>query len=346
MSQFTPHGAAYAHFMGHLPRTPLATNHFRRDGLHKIRQDAALTSRYIQFDRPYQTAWLKTDLDYDQAAAAWVDYGLPRPHLCTVNPQNGHAQAAWAIAVPVVTSLNGRDGPIRFLADVEAGFTRILHADAAYTGLTGKNPLHPDWFTWVHDAPPYSLTDLAEALPYGVSRLKVKPAEYVGEGRNFTLFTNLRLWAYGLARAARDAGNYAAWQQAVHSEALRLNTFDAPLPLSEIRSTANSVAKWTWKNAHNLSVSKLGGMKRSSQKSWNREAISDEERTERRIQGARYTHAVRRNKTTDAITHAIGQLIAQGVQRPSASQVAKLSGVHRTTVARFLVSASHTGQGN
>lgn len=52
MSQFTPHGAAYAHFMGHLPRTPLATNHFRRDGLHKIRQDAALTSRYIQFDRP------------------------------------------------------------------------------------------------------------------------------------------------------------------------------------------------------------------------------------------------------------------------------------------------------
>uniref|UniRef100_UPI001555E025 primase C-terminal domain-containing protein n=1 Tax=Halomonas hibernica TaxID=2591147 RepID=UPI001555E025 len=64
-----------------------------------------------------------------------------------------------------------------------------------------------------------------------------------GLGRNCTLFEKLRQWAYKAIRQGwPDADR---WYEAVLTRARAYNDFDAPLPDSEVKATARSVAKWT-----------------------------------------------------------------------------------------------------
>jgi len=72
--------------------------------------------------------------------------------------------------------------------------------------------------------------------------------QQVGLGRNCTLFENLRRWAYREVLAYRLTSTYEAFKDGVLVQAMALNSFPSPLPQSEIRSTALSVAKWTWKH--------------------------------------------------------------------------------------------------
>lgn len=334
MIHTTPHGAAYAHFVGNLPYLPKATDDFTR-GLFARTPDKALECAYIQPDKPYACGWLKFDVDRIDACAAWIDQHMPRPHFTVGNPRNGHGHLAWGLKSPVVRSMNGRPAPLKLLTAVEAGVTRLIGADARYTGLTIKTPHHPQWFTQEYDGPLYDLTDLLDALPASVSTRKVERREYVGEGRNVDLFDTVRFWAYGHALDARNAGDYLRWQAAVLSHAQAHNTFAAPLPDREVQSVARSIAQWTWKHAHGLAGSKIGGAKRSKLKSWQRDEMSAQEARERMSQGAHRTHAVMRNRTFDAITDAIGQLAAQGNHTPTHRQLAESAGVSLSTVRRF-----------
>lgn len=342
----TPHGAAYTRFVSQLPRMPRATDDFQRHGLYRYPQADALASRYIQPDRPYAAAWLKLDVDRIEACAAWIDAGLPRPHLMMGNPSNGRGHLLWGLAAPVVTSLNGRATPVQFLAEIEAGYTRVIGADPAYSGHTIKTPHHPAWYTHEHDAPLYSLSDLAHALPASVSRRRIPRAEYAGHSRTLTLFDTLRYWAYGEATAARAAGSYDRWADAVHAHAYALNGFDAPLTISEVRSIARSVARWTWKHAHTLSAAKIGGLKRSRVKSHNRPEMTPQEARDRMTLSAERTNAIRRNHTFDAITAAIAELAGEGVTNPSAAQIAGRAGVSSRTVFSFRRAHRGTGGGN
>lgn len=323
---------------------PQATNDFRREGLYKHTQENALASRYIQPDRTYQAAWVKLDMDRAEACAAWIDQGMPRPHVMVGSNQSGRGHLLYGLKVPVVTSINGRLAPLKFMANVEAGFTRLMGADPAYGGHTVKTPLHPDWFTHLYDGPLYDLGDLINALPASISKRPIPRAEFVGVSRNIDLFDALRLWAYGEALGARRAGDYGRWEQEVARQAHDLNRFDVPLPLSEVRSTSRSVAAWTWRNAERLCGSVLGGIKRSRLRSWDRPEMTAQEARERMADGAERTHAVRRNRTFDAITGAIEELALQGITSPSPSQIAQLAGVSRHTVIRFR-QAQPLGQG-
>jgi hypothetical protein len=77
-----------------------------------------------------------------------------------------------------------------------------------------------------------------------------------GLGRNVTLFDGLRAWSYrALIKTAPK--NFEEWQQIVFRQAELLNSFSCPLPTSEIRATARSVAKWTFKN---ISVEKFSAI--------------------------------------------------------------------------------------
>ena len=67
----------------------------------------------------------------------------------------------------------------------------------------------------------------------------------VGLGRNCNLFNSLRTWAYRWVGEYRSRGS-DMWHAAVLDKAERLNTFNDPLPASEIRATAKSTARWTW----------------------------------------------------------------------------------------------------
>lgn len=335
------YATAYAHFVGNLPHSPRATNDFQREGLHRHDKRTALSSRYIQPDRPYQAAWMKLDIDRVEACAAWIDQGAPRPHLIMGNPRNGHGHLLYGYKTPIVTSLGGHAAPLRFMANVEAGFTRMFGADPAYSGHTVKTPFHPSWFTHVHDGPLYDLAELVDALPSSISTRPVPRTEYVGNSRNLALFDTLRYWAYGEVKAAKALGNYSTWEQAVHAHAFTLNAYIHPLPMSEVRSTARSVARYAWRNADHLAASVLGGVKRSKVKSWNRPEMSAQEAKERMAESAHRTHAVMRNRTFDAITDAIGQLASQGNAQPTAAQIAQISGLSARTVRRF-----RAGQGS
>lgn len=83
--------------------------------------------------------------------------------------------------------------------------------------------------------------------------------------------------------------------------------------------------------------------KRSGIYSWNRRPLTAEQAREAMqeggseggIIGAPITHAIRRSKTYDTLTAAIGTLAGQGHHNPSAELIAVTAGVSLSTVRRF-----------
>ena len=91
----------------------------------------------------------------------------------------------------------------------------------------------------------YTLDYLADfiELPKKLS----KKQEVSGLGRNCTLFDTVRKWAYTAVRAHRG-GVYSTWLEEVTKHCLNVNeAFLEPLPYSEIKATAKSIATYCWK---------------------------------------------------------------------------------------------------
>ena len=232
-------------FTARLPRRAYATDTLS-SGIRLLPAPVAVQKRHIQANPPTSACWLLFDVDRADAALRWEDVGLPAPTWVARNPANGHAHLAYGLAVPVATSDAARAGPLRLAAAIQAAFTAQLGADVHYTGLITKNPLHPSWdVAWhcrgEHDL--YALHDLAEFVTLG---RKTAPESTGALGRNCALFDALRLWAYKAVRAYFKPGGLADWQAAVHAHARVHNRFTVPLPESEVRAIARSVAKWVW----------------------------------------------------------------------------------------------------
>lgn len=184
------------------------------------------------------------DIDRPEGGAAWIDADLPAPNWTAQNPKNGHAHLGYALAAPVSRSVFSRGCPQRYLARIQHAMTRALGADQAYTHFLTKTPGHARWRTIWGRQQPYDLDELRRALPEDLPLPKrIKAADAVGLGRNVTLFDGLRAWAY---RSRRLYSRFEAFSEACLYQAQGLNVFAAPLPVSELRSTARSVAKWVW----------------------------------------------------------------------------------------------------
>lgn len=231
-------------FRDRLPRRPYCSN----DKTARFVRPAAvaLGHSYIQYNQPALAGWLVFDLDYDYLTARqrWAWPNLPPPTIAVVNPENHHAHLYYALEAPVCTSEAGRDGPLRYAAAIEAAYTLALGADPGFAGLLGKNPLHASWLLETH-ARLYSLAWLADHVD-----LPRRPPvrEAAGLGRNCTLFDELRTWAYQWVRQYKRNGARAEqWRAALEGQAAALNQFSSPLPESEVRATARSVAGWTWR---------------------------------------------------------------------------------------------------
>ena len=199
-------------------------------------------------------ASLVFDLDKPDSYHAWQDAGLPAPHWISVNRTNGHAHIGYMLATPVARTSAARQKPLRYLAAIEHVLAKRLGADMGYAGLITKNPTHSDWLTIWHQIEPYSLDYLAEFCPdadlAAYSRRSRKEA--TGLGRNVTVFDNVREWAYTAIRAHWRPNGYDAWLCAVQAACECTNVFGleqgGPLPHSEIKATAKSIARWTWRN--------------------------------------------------------------------------------------------------
>lgn len=240
------------------PSRPLCSDDLSH-GLWRAKLNEAMQLPYIQIN-PQRRIWaLVFDVDRPAAVLAWQDADLPPPTWTVMTRENGHAHLVYALNAPISKSDATSLKPLRLLARIQYAMTERLGADRGYVGLITKTPTHERWDTVMWRPEQYDLNELREWLPDDLPLPKrINKSEAVGLGRNISLFDALRQWAY---RKRKDYKSFEKWHKACLSHAEQINDFDQPLPFSEIKATAKSVAKWTWQkfdvNASNARFSAL-----------------------------------------------------------------------------------------
>ena len=245
-------------FVDRIPRRPYCSDD-PAQGLLIRPQATALAYRHIQHNPPPHVSCLVFDVDrkpheqhWREGYHEWRERGLPAPHWISINPENGNYHLGYLLASPVARTSAAKLKPLRYLAAIEHVLARRLGADMGYVGLITKNPVHRDWWTTWHNHAPYPLDYLAEFCPdadlAAYSRRSRK--EVGGLGRNVTVFDNVREWAYSAVREYWRPNGYEAWADAVRAACESANAFGreqgGPLPHSEIKATAKSIARWVW----------------------------------------------------------------------------------------------------
>ena len=227
-----------------LPKRPYCMD--EKPGYMVIRSKAiAVKKPYIQVNPPVTTIYFVFDDDKNDAALSWFDSNLPAPYWTTQNPENGHAHICYKLEIPLHTSEFSSIKAIKYAQAVYYAYALKLGADLSYSQLITKNPLHPQHRTTYWTKQAYSLDYLADFVD--LPKKLPKKLEVVGLGRNVTMFEKGRRWAYTAIRDYMHHHSSSAWEHAVktHLEAIN-STFEPPLPHSEVKATAKSIAKWVW----------------------------------------------------------------------------------------------------
>lgn len=200
--------------------------------------------QYIQGNQPCMLHYFFFDIDRSEAVMAWHDENLPMPYWTAQTQKNGHAHICYKLEIPLCTSEFGSQKAIAYASKVQAGLANKLGADVGYSHLITKNPFHKDWRVTFWSEKAYTLDYLADfvELPKKLS----KKQEVLGLGRNCAMFDTVRKWAYKAIRAHR-CDVYNTWLDAVLNHCISVNeAFLEPLPYSEIKATARSIAKYCW----------------------------------------------------------------------------------------------------
>ena len=232
-----------------LPYRPYCSDDLA-DGLRIRTLQTAKNRRYLQINPPTQQHYLVFDVDRQGAAFAWEDCNVAPPNYAAINPKNGHAHLVYKLAEPVATSEHGRLAPLRYLAAIERGYRIELGADAGYSGLITRNPYKtPTLCLHKHE---YDLFELSDWLKRDLGEYAEKETAVAGLGRNVTLFDTARVWAYKAIRFYRVAARsrlFDVWRNEVEGYVQGINSqFMSPLPYSEVKATAKSIAKYCWKH--------------------------------------------------------------------------------------------------
>lgn len=216
-------------------------------GIRVYALEQAIKRAIVQHNWKHSLSWLVYDIDRDTAAFDYEDRPVPPPNIIAVNRDNGHAHLFYGIENPVHNYNGASQKALRYMASIDVALTAALGADPGYSKLLSKNPLHDRWITLYVRSSLYDLDELASWLDLTKYQDKRRRLPATGLGRNSTLFERLRIWAY---RARRQPFlSEEMFADAVRNQALVINAeFEPALPHSEVRSTAKSVARWTWRN--------------------------------------------------------------------------------------------------
>lgn len=220
------------------------------NGTYRKPKEKALNKKYIGYNNNYFINGFVFDIDHPKGAMAWDDCGLPKPNIIIQNTANGHAHLLYALKAPVCKTDNARTKPLKLASLIQTGFTGRLKADRAYADVLMKNPINEaEWRTTWGNIEAYDLSYLSEFIPDDIQEQKRLPAN--GLGRNVNLFEDLRHYAYKSVLKFKEKSNYEKWEKELILKADGLNTFcngGNLLSYNEIKATAKSVAKWTWRN--------------------------------------------------------------------------------------------------
>lgn len=246
MNKFESKGTDFRSiFYQNLPHKPYCMD--EKPGYAIIRQKKiAIKKPFIQHNAPFLISNLVFDVDTPDAYFSWFDANLPTPSWISKNRQNNHAHIGYMLATPVCTSHRAKQNVIEYLAKIEQAYTLALGADRGYSGLITKNPFHSEWENHIFDVQPFDLGYLADFVE--LQELKTDLREVAGLGRNCMMFDTVRYWAYEAIRAF-VSGSSDSWYAEVLKVATNANgAFLEPLPYSEVKATAKSVARWVWRN--------------------------------------------------------------------------------------------------
>ena len=232
-------------FYEKLPKKPYCSDDLGRGVIIRPKR-TAIQKPYIQHNPPCLVSSLVFDIDRQDAYFAWSDANLPTPTWIAKNRQNGHAHIGYMLLAPVCTTHRAKQNVIQYLAKIEQAYSLALGADRGYTGLITKNPCHGTWENHTFGVQPYDLNYLADFVE--LQELKTDLKEVSGLGRNCMMFDTVRFWAYEAIRAF-ISGSPDSWYAEVLKVAINANgAFLEPLPYSEVKATAKSIARWVWRN--------------------------------------------------------------------------------------------------
>ncbi len=237
-------------FIAHIPARPYCTDDLST-GLQIRPKVKALQRVYIQPNGPGMVWALVFDVDRPVVnrktfSPIWEDAGLPEPNFVTINRINWRGHLVYVLAAGVTTTRAARMAALRYLASIERAMCAALGADPGYAGLVTKNPLNSRWRVWEIHNGSFTLGELAEYLDLGAA-MPTGAKEAHGLGRNCTLFDDGRKWAYSAIKSHWAPNGLPQWSEAVLERLMDINgQFLEPLPFSEVKATARSIAKWTW----------------------------------------------------------------------------------------------------
>lgn len=292
-----------------LPNKPYCMD--EKPGYMLIRtKSIAIKKPYIQINPPLTTIYFVFDDDKDDGALSWFDAGLPQPFWTTQNPENGHSHHCYKLEIPLCTSEFASVKAIKYAQAVYYAYALKMGADHSYSHLITKNPLHPQWRTTFWTDRAYSLDYLAEFVE--LPKKLPKNLEVVGLGRNVTMFEKGRYWAYKAIRDYMHHNSSYEWEKSVYAQISAINSgFEQPLPISEVKATAKSIAKWVWQRFSYGDFSEI--------------------QSKRGAKGGKKGGAVRSAQYADKREQA-AQLKAEGLNN---TQIAKQLKVSRRTVIRW-----------
>ena len=220
----------------------------------------------IQVNHVHTVQYLIFDIDAPDAYLHFFDVNLPTPTWIAKNKKNGHCHVCYELKTPVCKTANAKLEPLRYLASIEYTYAKKLGADLRYSGLLTKNPVDRDWEVTLLNPRPFELGELADYVDLETKPKKTENEknEVSGLGRNCMMFDVVRKWAYKAIRACLKGG-YDSWYQKVLNMSLSANSaFLDPLPYSEVKATAKSIAKWVWRNHTSAEFHAWFGAKQSN----------------------------------------------------------------------------------
>ena len=239
-------GPVWKTFRQRLPQRPLCGDAFE-DGVYRRPRDAALKYPHIEYNTSGCISWLNFDIDSDDSFECWERANLHAPNIYVQNRDNPRAHLHYALAEPIGMCGRSHAKPILFAQDICRAYARRLGADLRYTNRLAKNPLHPRFRTSWFAAQPYMLGQLLE--PLDRRDLQAPETHYEsGEGRNPDIFNAVRHYTYRHGFTAIRAGaRFDDWCRTLFDLCGSINLSCAtPLPTSELRSIARSVATDTF----------------------------------------------------------------------------------------------------
>lgn len=328
------------HFRERIPYTTGCSD--TRNLKHILHRDEAINYPFIQMNFPQQH-YLTFETTQGHPMRDIILQDLPPPAIIATDRVLWDSSLMYELIEPL--PLKPSTKTRRLLRDVKTAYKSMLKARRV-VGINKliRNPLS-NTFDIITPGQPVSLLELAESIPATAERRPLYKVDQGSESfeatvdadsRNCSLFEAARRFAY---RIVGQMGTEDEFYQAIENEIVRLNDEEIPKYFdmkiqntSELRCTARSISRWTWKRRSQFRSVNVGAMGLPTLKGAYRPNDEWERIVKRyRQKSAERTHGIVKSKKSEKIREAVQACLEDGI-KTNPTNIARLAGVSRPTV--------------